>query len=517
MPPPPRRWKLAETAPELPESTPRRSERGRRQWEAKKYFSGNHRTGEQDQAQEHTPVVAKRHDRKRFAAPNDHAAGSTSRKQKLAAANASEEEAAASRARNRKTVGQERRAGKELLSRAPQQQSSDEGLSRARKKKGVAASDKADAPAADYIQPKRRGRKARDDAASEQPEASKPSNSGGPRARPSENQVAEAQSQEPRPVGSKRKTLKPRRSEPKVEHDTDPESSEDDEELPYRYIQEIIRHVSRTIIADKWTPLDTPAIHVICAFLTDIQRSVLLRLQNTTQQRGHGSAALGAITRRLQSRLRKGYPFPAPTTTGSSRANAGSYEDDFDFERVVDAKQALENSLNPLLHSVGLLEREIVKEEAALARDYDQLHTLEANAKSVVSEWREKAKREHLLAPGIKKKGNQEVDARHCLEFVPSHGGRMSGGLFKVYRPMFPVRRTKFLFTDTDATCYTQDLEDEDLATLSQQIGSHMKSMKENLKQIEGILPAIVQSKAALQHVLLQHLDEEQYDNVLLG
>lgn len=52
---------------------------------------------------------------------------------------------------------------------------------------------------------------------------------------------------------------------------------------------------------------------------------------------------------------------------------------------------------------------------------------------------------------------------------------------------------------------------------LSRQIGSHMESLKGNLQQIGGVIPAITKSKAALQQVLLKHLDQEQYDGVLLG
>lgn len=62
-----------------------------------------------------------------------------------------------------------------------------------------------------------------------------------------------------------------------------------------------------------------------------------------------------------------------------------------------------------------------------------------------------------------------------------------------------------------------QDLQEEELLTLSQQIGSHMESMKNNLSQIEGVLPAIARSRAALQGVLCEHLDPEQYEQVLLG
>lgn len=44
-----------------------------------------------------------------------------------------------------------------------------------------------------------------------------------------------------------------------------------------------------------------------------------------------------------------------------------------------------------------------------------------------------------------------------------------------------------------------------------------MESMKGNLQQIGGVVPAISTSKAALQQVLLKHLGNEQYESVLLG
>lgn len=160
----------------------------------------------------------------------------------------------------------------------------------------------------------------------------------------------------------------------------------------------------------------------------------------------------------------------------------------------MNAVQGLENTLNPLLHSVSLLEREVKKEEDALARDYDNLHKLEANARSEMKGWREKAKREHVLASSIRRKGeNGDYDNEgDRLELVPGPEDAALGGLFK-------------------------DLDDEELVNLSQQIGSHMESMQSNLQQIGGVVPAINKSKAALQQVMLKHLDEEQYEKVLLG
>ena len=41
--------------------------------------------------------------------------------------------------------------------------------------------------------------------------------------------------------------------------------------------------------------------------------------------------------------------------------------------------------------------------------------------------------------------------------------------------------------------------------------------MRVNLQQVEGIVPEMAKSQAALRMVLMKHLDAEQYDRVVLG
>lgn len=344
--------------------------------------------------------------------------------------------------------------------------------------------------------PKRRGRPRQSDTSSHEPEPAQPPRSRGkPRRRSPE--PADEQEQEQTSTRTRRKGRQPAQLEPVAEEDEDEEdasSEEDEQEFPFRYLKERTKNIPRSIISEKWNALDGPSINAVGAFLADAQRPVLLRLQNTSRRREHASAALSLVSRRLHSKLAKGFPFPAPTAGPAKRAASGSHEDEFDFERAMNAVQGLENTLNPLLHSIGLLEREVKKEEDALARDYDNLHKLEANARSEVKGWREKAKREHVLAAGIRKKDeNGDYDNESDrLELVPRPEDAASGGLFK-------------------------GLDDEELVSLSQQIGSHMESMQSNLQQIAGVVPAIKKSKAALQQVMLKHLDEEQYEKVLLG
>jgi hypothetical protein len=55
------------------------------------------------------------------------------------------------------------------------------------------------------------------------------------------------------------------------------------------------------------------------------------------------------------------------------------------------------------------------------------------------------------------------------------------------------------------------------MGALSRQISSHMESMKGNLAQVHGVLPALAEGKATLQSVLQRQLDHTQYEKVLLG
>lgn len=351
----------------------------------------------------------------------------------------------------------------------------------------------------DSSRPKRRGRPRQPDTASQEPELAQPPRSRG-RPRRGSPETADEQEQEQEQTSSenKRKKRQPRQLEPVVEEeedeDEDASSEEDGQEFPFRYLKESTKNISRSVISEKWSALDGPSIGAVGTFLADAQRPVLLRLQNTSRRREHAAAALSGISRRLHTKLIRGLPFPAPTAGPARRAASGSHEDEFDFERAMNAVQGLENTLNPLLHSVSLLEREIKKEEDALARDYDSLHRLETNARSEAKGWREKAKREHVLASGIRRKGEggDYDDEGDSLELVAKPEDAAGGGLFK-------------------------DLGDEELVTLSKQIGSHMESMQGNLQQIGGVVPALDRSKAALQQLMQKHLDEEQYDKVLLG
>lgn len=208
----------------------------------------------------------------------------------------------------------------------------------------------------------------------------------------------------------------------------------------YRHIESRTRQIPRSTISAKWTPLDEASVSAVAALVSDTYRPILLRLQGREQRHQQAQNILRAFASRVHAKLRKGIPFPPPSTRTAPAKNAKSdapetstsHVEEFDFERTVNSIQSLEATLNPLLHSVSLLKSEKDREEEALENDYETLRTLEANARAEIRGWRERAKRAHTLASEagrVAEARNETGEAR--LEVLKS-GRRPSAGIFKV-------------------------------------------------------------------------------------
>ncbi|KAK3684229.1 S-adenosyl-L-methionine-dependent methyltransferase [Podospora appendiculata] len=265
----------------------------------------------------------------------------------------------------------------------------------------------------------------------------------------------------------------------------------------YRHLTARTRQIPRSTISAKWTALDEPSIAAVDSIISDAHLPVLSRLRGRDHRQEQAQAILHTFASRLHSKLVKGMPFPPPSVKAGTGRGAGAtggvgtHEAELDFERTVNATAALETALDPLLHSVALLKREKAEEEAALERDYRALRTLETNARAEARDWRERGKRDHVLASGVGGGGWERENRLEVVKTGDSH--HLAGGAFNDIQ------------------------EDAELVVLSQQLKNHMESMRGNLQQIEGVLPAIAKSKGALQGLLHKHLDPRQYDQVLLG
>ncbi|KAK3397431.1 CENP-Q, a CENPA-CAD centromere complex subunit-domain-containing protein [Sordaria brevicollis] len=311
-----------------------------------------------------------------------------------------------------------------------------------------------------------------------------------------------------------------RRKDAEPDENEQPPVREPKEKLPpipkYRHLTSRTRQIPRSTIASKWSPLDGPSIAAVDSIIADASRPILFRLRETrsdTSRHAHAQDILTTFASRLHKKLEKGMPFPPPSLPSTSRQPkldvdgepaSASHEAEFDFEKTVNAIQALERTLDPLLHSVALLKREKEKEEQELERAYRRLRTLETNARTQSRSWRERGKRDHVLAPGIRPTGpgagaaggrewEEEGEVELVKRSTPEEENSGSGSVFKEIE------------------------DDEELVKVAQQLGSHMESMRGNLEQIEGVVPAMEKTKGALQGVLQKYLDEKQYEQVVFG
>ncbi|KAK0389821.1 hypothetical protein NLU13_3394 [Sarocladium strictum] len=252
---------------------------------------------------------------------------------------------------------------------------------------------------------------------------------------------------------------------------------------PYPHVARRTRRIRRSHISAKWSPLTAPSLAAANTILTLAHRPILQRLSQTSQRRQHTFAALRLITNRINRRLSRGIPFPPATSSGQGDKR----EVELDFEGVLDGRAVLERQLDPALHAVELLKREKRRMENELEKDYETLRNLEAGARGQARQQRELLKKAHELAP----------DGRQ---------GDMEPGEV-VFKREDEEKRGP-LFTD---------LKDEEMHGVALQLGGHVDSIRANLQQVDGIVPEMARSRAALQSVLMSHLDMNQYEKVVLG
>ncbi|KOS22152.1 hypothetical protein ESCO_002202 [Escovopsis weberi] len=271
-------------------------------------------------------------------------------------------------------------------------------------------------------------------------------------------------------------------------------------EKPYTHIAPHIHRVRQSEIKAKWTPLGESSIASVSSILRLAHRPILQRLSNTQQRREHTAAALRLVANRITHKIARGLPFPPPAMAGrappggATRAadDDGGRAAELDFEGVLDAKQALERQLDPALHAVDLLRREKEKLKRELEKDYEVLRSLDLSARAQARDYRGLVRRAHVLAPAPETAARQNGD--HEKDGVVPQRQASSGGLFDSL----------------------QD-DEEDVKDIGLQLGSHAESIRNNLRQTEGILPQVSRSRAALQDVLFRYLDQEQYEHVLFG
>ena len=190
---------------------------------------------------------------------------------------------------------------------------------------------------------------------------------------------------------SKRRRVKPESQEGPAQTEKPP---------TYQHLAAVTRRVSRQAIETKWEPLLPGCIERISQLLQDLQRPVVVTL-NDERKKTDANKVMQMVSRRLISKISKGLPFPPGTHSHR--------EDEFDFEKILDHCKTLESQLTPALHSNELLESEVAKEKALLESEEEALTELETNAKTEASMRKEAGRKLHSLL--LSNKSKVETDA----------------------------------------------------------------------------------------------------------
>ncbi|PHH83826.1 hypothetical protein CDD82_16 [Ophiocordyceps australis] len=269
---------------------------------------------------------------------------------------------------------------------------------------------------------------------------------------------------------------------------------------PFPHLAPRIHRLRHSTIEAKWSPLTTPSLDAVSSMLHLAHRPILQRISNTHQRSHLALAALRLVTHRISRKISRGLPFPPASMPASAVPNPqaqtasrhdsdGGRRAELNLETVLDAEAALEAQLQPAAHAVEALRREKEHMQIQLEKDYQALQTLEADARAHARGQRDLLTKAHPLVSVAKRPEKRPHDAGTVASKTSC------GGLF-----------TEIL-----------DSNDKDLNPLALQLSQHVESLSANLRPVDGVVPQLARSRAALQAVLLRHLSPDQYERVLLA
>ncbi|KAL5593988.1 hypothetical protein BROUX41_001041 [Berkeleyomyces rouxiae] len=280
----------------------------------------------------------------------------------------------------------------------------------------------------------------------------------------------------------------------------------------YLHLAPRVRQIPRSVIEEKWSPLEPSSQAAVKALLHLAAQPALSRTGTNPARHKAGLAVVQAVSKRIQSKLGRGLPFPPASANGVPVRGGPSVPrrrkdgdagrtDELDFEKILAGVGVLEDSLDTLMHSVALLEKERDRLVQDIEREHVQAVKLEGDVKKEATMWRESLRKAHVLVPG----------ARRPEQLSSSIGDRRTGCLFTVHDAKdLPGEAFRGLDAAEGETA-------DEVHNLARQVASHMESIRGNMAQIDGVVPQIGRTRAALQSVLAKNLDPKLMQTVILG
>ncbi|KAK5631319.1 hypothetical protein RRF57_007033 [Xylaria bambusicola] len=244
---------------------------------------------------------------------------------------------------------------------------------------------------------------------------------------------------------------------------------------PYRHIAKRTRRVTHNVIESKWSSLEPSSLTNVASLFHSASLPTLHHVP--LKQYAHAEDVLEKVIKGLRKRSAR-LPFPLASTLPRR-------EDELDFEKIQSAAEVLSSQLDPLQHSVELLRREKERAEKELEREYKVLNQLSTNARAEARERRDRLKKVHVLVP------------------EPTHDSA--------------ANQIDLLHAEKATSQVFAGIRDEELLSLAGQINNHMESMRGNLGQVDGVLPAIAVSHALLRTTLQPQFSPEQLEIIMFG
>ncbi|KAM5432115.1 hypothetical protein MferCBS31731_007616 [Microsporum ferrugineum] len=226
---------------------------------------------------------------------------------------------------------------------------------------------------------------------------------------------------------------------------------------PFAALKPRIRHINEETIKSKWTTLPDSTQEKVKQLFLSVELPVITRNRDE-KKRVEAQSALATVRKNLGKRLPK-MPFPAGTRDGS-----------FDYESALGESRVLESQLATTTSSIRLLQAEIKREEAELAKDKLKLEELERNAKAAESERKRLNKNVHPVLKQLDKSSMNETTANADFKLE--------------------MKNEETVLGEIDA--------DPKLLPTIKQLRNHLESMQGNAAQVRGIGHAITRAKAAL-------------------
>ncbi|KAI9844561.1 MAG: hypothetical protein M1837_005520 [Sclerophora amabilis] len=232
-----------------------------------------------------------------------------------------------------------------------------------------------------------------------------------------------------------------------------------------------IKRLSQDVIKTKWGRPPPSIQHRIRDLFKAAETPIITSVKDDRRE-VEAQTTLNSLLQRLNTRVPR-MPFPPSTK-----------EIHFDYERLLARNRALEAQLTPAVHSIELFRSEVAKERQRLGADQARLDELKRNARTEESMHKRQAKKNlHPLLHQAATLNDGEVrfnaSELTAEEVKPDHG------------------------------LETED--DQAVAPVLAQLQNHLESMHSNTSFLEGIGDQLIRSRAAVETVLINHLDPVHY------